>query len=544
MNMPGSDHESDGGCVICRAAAQEQAEGAGFTRRSLARRGAAAVAAAGAAGALTARSAAAAGADADAGMDSEHADLRRHGGPLIIEAGWVLAYRDGALTLLRDHSVVVRGDRIVEISEGRRRGRRERRLNARRHLLLPGFISGHTHVAGGTATRGIIEGGRSFARPLVLADALSDDDLDALTAFNLAELLRSGCTTQLEMALSLKQAESYVRIARRWGVRGYPGGMIPGIHRLFPVWFRPNDQVLLDSVPDTLAEIEANRQFGLRHNGAENGRILPQMTPHATDTHTPETMRALAAAARDLGNGMHWHLSQSANETNTVKRLWGKRPVEWLDEFGMYDAPLFGAHMSGIDLVLDPPILKAKGAVYVHCPSAGGAGGGTQPWPELLAAGVRTNIGIDTHSNDYVENLKLAVLYGQARRSLIGATSPVPLANPTIWDAVRAATVVAADALGREDLGRIAVGAKADLVSVDVTGFLTGTGALPPEPLNNLLYAHGLSVRHVMTDGMLQVHDGHLVVDEERRVMRQGGAAVEKLWQALRDENFFTPTPT
>jgi cytosine/adenosine deaminase-related metal-dependent hydrolase len=158
---------------------------------------------------------------------SEHAELRRHGGPLIIEAGWVLAYREGALTLLRDHSVVVprRPDRRG--LEGRRRGR-ERRLNARRHLLLPGFISGHTHVAGGTATRGIIEGGRSFARPLVLADALSDDDLDALTAFNLAELLRSGCTTQLEMALSLKQAESYVRVARHWGVRGYPGGMIPG----------------------------------------------------------------------------------------------------------------------------------------------------------------------------------------------------------------------------------------------------------------------------------------------------------------------------
>ncbi len=186
----------------------------------------------------------------------------------------------------------------------------------------------------------------------------------------------------------------------------------------------------------------------------------------------------------------------------------------------MYDGPLFGAHMSGIDLVADPPILAAHGAVYAHCPSAGGAGGGTQPWPEILAAGVRTNIGIDTHSNDYVENLKLAVLYGQARRSLIATTSPVPLQNPTIWDAMRAATLVPATALGRSDLGRIVPGAKADLATIDVTGFLTGTGAVPPEPLNNLLYAHGLSVRNVMTDGRWQLLDGQLVVADERRLAR------------------------
>jgi len=50
-------------------------------------------------------------------------------------------------------------------------------------------------------------------------ERLSDDELDALTALNLAELLRSGCTTQVEMSLSLRQAESYVRVAERWGVR-------------------------------------------------------------------------------------------------------------------------------------------------------------------------------------------------------------------------------------------------------------------------------------------------------------------------------------
>ena len=61
---------------------------------------------------------------------------------------------------------------------------------------MPGFISGHTHVCSGTPTRGIIESGRPDLRPLELVEALLDDDeLDALTEFNLAELLLSGCST-------------------------------------------------------------------------------------------------------------------------------------------------------------------------------------------------------------------------------------------------------------------------------------------------------------------------------------------------------------
>jgi cytosine/adenosine deaminase-related metal-dependent hydrolase len=461
----------------------------------------------------------------------------------IIEASWVLAYRDGRVALIPDGSIRVRDDRIVEVKAGRIAGR-DRRINAKGQLLLPGFISGHTHACSATPTRGIIEGGRSYARPLELVETLSDGDLDALTAYNVAELLRSGCTTHVEMSLSLRQAESYVRVARRWKVRGYPGGMIPGIARLFPIWFRQQDQVLHDSVPETLKEIDANQRFALQHNGAEDGRLRPQLSPHATDTHTPETLRAILGAAKEVGNGIHIHLSQSAKETATVQRLWGKRPVEWLDALGFFSHNVFGAHMSGVDLTNDLPILAKRSFTYAHCPSGGGAGGssGTQPYPEALAAGVRTSIGIDTHSNDYVENVKLAVLYGRARARVLNSLNQTPLPLPTIWQAIEGATLNAAVGLGRDDLGRIAPGAKADLCTIDVTGFLTGVGAPPPEPLNNLLYAHGLAVRHVMTDGYFQIFDGRLVVDDEDRVRRQGGAAVEEIWAQLHAEKWFDKT--
>jgi cytosine/adenosine deaminase-related metal-dependent hydrolase len=458
----------------------------------------------------------------------------------VIEASWALVMRAGTPTLVENVSVRVRGNDIVEVVEGRIRGNIAR-VDATGQLLLPGFISGHTHAASGTPTRGIIEGGRSYQRPLELLEAMSDEDLDAITAYNVAELLRSGCTTHLEMSLSLRQAQSYVRIARAWHVRGFPGGMVPGTARLFPIWRRSADQVLFDSVPGTLTEIDANLRFARSIRGAEDGLIQPMMTPHATDTHTPETLRAVVAAARELGTGIHTHLAQGTGEARTTQRLWQQSPAAFMESHGAFDGPFFGAHMTGATPA-DWAIMTKHGAVYSHCPSGGGAGAssGSQPYPEALTHGVRTNIGIDTHSNDYVENLKLAVICGRARARVLNGATGSTWRLPTIRDAVDGATIVAADGLRRSDLGRIAVGAKADLCSIDVSALLTGAGVAGPEPLHNLLYANGQAVRHVLTQGHFQVFDGQLVVDDEVRLSQRGGAAVQALWAQLRSERWFT----
>ncbi|MEA3643479.1 MAG: amidohydrolase family protein, partial [Lamprobacter sp.] len=251
-------------------------------------------------------------------------------GDWLIEAGWVLAEVEGTLKLQRNALVLVRNGLIEAVrAEGEAPLRAPaKRLSLPGDILLPGFISGHTHCCSATPTRGIIENPRSYRRPLELVERLADDELDALTALNLAELLRSGCTTQVEMSLSLRQAEAYVRQAVHLGARGYPGAMIPGIERLFDIWFRSEDQVLHHSEPDTLAEIARNLGFCKAHMGKGEGRIQPMLSPHACDTHTPATLRALADGARELGTGLHIHLSQGKAETETVRRLWGKTPTQ------------------------------------------------------------------------------------------------------------------------------------------------------------------------------------------------------------------------
>jgi cytosine/adenosine deaminase-related metal-dependent hydrolase len=458
-------------------------------------------------------------------------------GRYAMRCGWALLPDGARQRAQRDTVIVVSDGRIDDIRTSAAGGLPE--IDLRHCLVLPGFISGHTHVAAGTPTRGLIETGRSFARPLELVEALDDDALDAVTALNLAELLRSGTTTQVEMSLSLRQLQSYVRVARRYGARGYAGAMIPGIARLFPIWFRRDDGLLTESVPGTLAEIAANLEFA--RTLSRDGLIRPMMTPHATDTQTPETLRAFAAAARELACGVHLHLAQSPRESATVERLWGTSPLRWIERHGLAEGPLFAAHLEGFDFARDAAAFKAAGAVYAHCPSARGAGGGTQPYPEALGAGLAVNVGIDTHSNDYVENLKLAVLYGQARHEFVAHAGSVPARAPTMADAVAGATLVAAQALRRPDLGQLAAGARADLVAIDVTGPLVGVGALPPEPLNHLLYASGAHVEFVATDGRIQVLARVFVADDLARVSTRAGEVTRTLWTQLAREGFFEP---
>lgn len=269
-----------------------------------------------------------------------------------------------------------------------------------------------------------------------------------------------------------------------------------------------------------------------------------QMGPHALNTHTEKAMRAIAAAARELGNGLHTHLSQDAREVADIQRLFGTRPVQLAKQVGWYDGPIIGAHLRGIDPAVDLPVLVDNNVTYGYCPHEGGVTGTTLPrfFPEALGAGLNTSIGIE-FSNDYLDTMRLSVPYGGARYSLLSASSPVPMINPTIWDALRAATVNGARISGRTDIGRIAVGAKADLASIDVSGYLVGVFAPPPQPAYNLLYANGLSVRHVMTDGIVQIFDGHLVVDDERRVVRRAAAVQQRIWSMAAENGWFDLEP-
>lgn len=513
------------GCPACSAAAATS-----VTRRGLLQTG----------GAVLGLGALATAAKADS---HERPALPRTDKPLVIEPSWVLAWDKNDFRLLRDHSVVVEEGHIAEIRPGHRVGR-DQRLRCPGQLLSPGFISGHTHTNIVDLGRGVVGYPGAEGRPMTLGDLLDEDDRHDLTLYRLAESLRGGCTTRFEQALSLEQGKAHLAAARKYQTREYLSAMTPGWSRLPPIWYREDDQVLFDSEPETLAEIESIRAWSLANNDTESGRIQMQMGPHAPNTLTPKAMRAVSAAAQELGNGIHTHLSQNPREIRDIRRLWNKTPAEWIDEFGWYDGPLIVAHLRSVDPVAELPILAEKKANFGYCPWQAGINGTTAPrwWPEALAAGINSSIGLE-FSGDYVENIKLAVFYGGARYSLLPHpdVSPVPLKKPNVWDAMRAATVNGAAIVGRDDLGRIAVGAKADLVTIDVTGFLVGSGAVPPQPVYNLLFTNGLSVVHTMTEGQIQIYQGRFALDDQQQVAERAATVMRKIWSEAEAAGWFDP---
>lgn len=483
--------------------------------------------------------------------------------PLVLAPSWLLAHINDEMVLLADHEVVVKNGRIEAVRP--RTGSTDERVDMPGQLLLPGLISMHSHVAGGAATRGYVEGnltpmskgaplrqGRQFLKAMVLLEDLPDEDLDTMTALNLAEILRGGCTTQVEMSKGLRSMQSYVRVAREFGIRGYPSGAVPGMKRILPIWKRgTDDQALFDSVPETLAEIQENLEYARSINGVDDGRILPMMAPATNAVHTPETFAAMKSAAQEL-HGLHIHLQAGYGRAPqpdkvAMNRLWGQDEIPWLHSMGIFDGSVrvFGAHLLGIDFERDLPLLANSSFTFANCPSGTGAGvtPAQWPWPEVLGAGVNSGIGLDTHSNDYIENLKMAVIYGRIRADFLGDSTPVPMVRPSIWTAVEAATLGGARGLGREDLGRIAVGAKADLTSIDVSGMFVGVGTVPREPLNHLMYANGLSVRNVMTDGQWQVRDGALTIVDEAALVHKAGKVVQRIWDQMAADGVFVDEP-
>ena len=102
----------------------------------------------------------------------------------------------------------------------------------------------------------------------------------------------------------------------------------------------------------------------------------------------------------------------------------------------------------------------------------------------------------------------------------------------TAKDLLQAATVDGAIALGRSDLGKIAPGARADLIAVS----LAKAHYQPvSDPLKTFLWnARGADVDVVIVDGELLLSDGQFTRKDEHAIVGKGADAVRKVWDAAR----------
>src|SRR6185295_3755911 len=104
-------------------------------------------------------------------------------------------------------------------------------------------------------------------------------------------------------------------------------------------------------------------------------------------------------------------------------------------------------------------------------------------------------------------------------------------------DVFNAATIGGATALGRSDLGRLAPGAKADVVIINLRSTRYGPAR---DPINALVeYGSGADVETVIVDGEVVVENGRSTRIDDDELFAQAQTGANRAWDnwAARDWN-------
>jgi cytosine/adenosine deaminase-related metal-dependent hydrolase len=443
----------------------------------------------------------------------------------VIAGKYVLGMEDGRQAVLQDHYVYVDGTRIEAVTRDAPAAGTEL-LRYEHGLVLPGFINLHAHCIRGGLFRGIPDDldiepyvptlvYRILLPLTALATReLSKEELRAVTALGLIDLLKGGSTTVMDQWHHGQ--EVFFDVAKAIGMRvvGAPFIMSASNSRLgpdgYPVW---------DFGNDGLAQLQKSiATFKARDEGRE-GLVQVAIGPHATDTCLPELLRECRKAADDLGAVLTTHFAQTPQELALLRSRYGMGAAEYAKDAGLLGRNVVLAH-AGCASDDDLKQLAATGTSVANCAFSFIREGVSFPYTRFAAAGINTGIGTDSHGMDLLSEMRIT---GVLSKHHFGK-APVGTAH----ELVRAATLCGARALGRPDLGRLEAGAKADLLVFDLF-----KPHLQPvwDPIKNLLWkGHAGDIAFTMVQGKPVVRDGRLLTADEGAIMRTAAAGARKIW--------------
>ncbi|MBB3676010.1 cytosine/adenosine deaminase-related metal-dependent hydrolase [Modestobacter versicolor] len=258
------------------------------------------------------------------------------------------------------------------------------------------------------------------------------------------------------------------------------------------------------------ASAAAIAQALVPHGGVtDDGVLQVAVGPAGVHSDPADTFRLLGEVAAAHGLRRRTQANEQVDVVIAAERH-GRRPLELLDEWGWLAPDVTLAHLCG---VTDAEIarLAAAGVTATHAPGCDlPMGWGVAPMAALADAGVPVGLGTSGGgSND------AGHLLADARLAL--QVAPLAGRSVSAREVLGWATRGSADGLGRADLGRLAVGARADLVCWDVGGVADAGVA---DPVAGLLWAApGRRPRHVVVGGRVVVRDGVLVSRPEADVV-------------------------
>jgi len=268
-----------------------------------------------------------------------------------------------------------------------------------------------------------------------------------------------------------------------------------------------------------------------RIDGRANGRIKGFLTPAQVDTCTEELLRMSREASDSMQVPLALHVSQSVFEFDEMIQRHGMTPIEWLEsidflsEWNILGHAILIAGNSWVQFAGDDlSILARHGASVAHCVWVFARRGIVmEAFPDYLDAGVNMTLGTDTSPQSMIEGLRWT--------AVIGKIMSRQTEKSTAADVFNAATLNGAKMLHRDDLGRIAPGAKADMLFWDA-----GSLFMVPlrDPIKNIVYnAAAEDLLDVMIDGAWVQRDSTVLNVDERAANKRLQHAGERMWSEM-----------
>ena len=444
-----------------------------------------------------------------------------------LTAAFVIGFADGDHVVWRDGEVVYDGPRIVFVGRGYA-GPVDRTIEAGEAIVSPGFIDldaladiDHALIDSwhGPETATGLEWSADYFNHR-RRDVFPPAEVAFKREFALSQLIRNGITTAMPISAETHNvwAETYddmaetVAIASRLGIRLYAG---PAYRSGVNVTRDDGSRDVLWNEPLGAEGLADAIRFVRDFDGAHEGLIRGCLLPCRIETVTRDLMRATAEAAESLDCLVRLHSLQGEVELALLQKWYGKTPLEVLDEAGLLGPRLLiphGMYVGGHSRNPAPPKGEVKriaerGVTVIHCPMTSFRYGvALESFDRYRAAGVNIALGTDSFPPDMIRNMDT----GNHLAQLIDGRADAGSAA----DYFRAATLGGARAMRRDDLGRLAPGALADMVVVDLTDPRVGPVDDPVRTL--LLNTTGANIRTVIINGRTVMEDRRISsIDDE-----------------------------
>ena len=391
-------------------------------------------------------------------------------------------------------------------------------IDARGQIVIPGLVNTHHHMYQ-TLTRvvGPAQDCELFKWLQTLYPiwaGLTPEMVRVSTQTAMTELLLSGCTTTSDHLYIYPNGvtlEHSIEAAQQIGMRFHAarGSMSVG---------QSQGGLPPDSVVESEAAIlkDTQRLIERWHDPARFAMLRIVVAPCSPFSVSRELMRDAAVLAREHGVSLHTHLAENDNDIAYTREKFGCTPAEYAEQLGWVGPDVWHAHCvkldaAGIDL------FASTGTGVAHCPGSNmRLASGIAPIRAMRDAGVPVSIAVDgSASNDSGH------LLGEARLALLlQRVAHGPVKGPsamTAREALEIATLGGAKVLCRDDIGALAPGMAADIVTIPLDD--VGVAGALHDPLAALFFCHVPRVRHSVVNGRVVVRDGQVATVDVPRLL-------------------------